>query len=194
MSQGKAASKGKVNKVWTIIKEIVDFIWPYAVAIGIVIILKSYIFILANVPSTSMLNTLQVDDKIYGNRLAYNETDKPERGDIIIFNSPMNDGELFVKRLIGLPGEKVEIREAKVYINDSDTPLEEDYLPNSWAVYNDGLTYYVPEGEYFFMGDNRNASNDSRKWKYPFIKEEDIVARAECVYWPISNWKLLQND
>ena len=120
-------------------------------ALLIFLTLNNTVFILANIPSESMLDTLQVEDKVYGNRLAYIK-DEPERGEIIMFHPPDEPEKLYIKRLIGLPGEKVVIEDAKIYINDSKTPLEEDYLYEEWTEDNDDLEYQVPEGKYRAFG------------------------------------------
>ena len=157
-------------------------------ALLIFLTLNNTVFILANIPSESMLDTLQVEDKVYGNRLAYIK-DEPERGEIIMFHPPDEPEKLYIKRLIGLPGEKVVIEDAKIYINDSKTPLEEDYLYEEWTEDNDDLEYQVPEGCYFMLGDNRNDSLDARYWENTYVEREAIVARAEWVYLPFRNRK-----
>lgn len=129
-------------------------------------------------------------DRMLGNRLAY-KTGDIKRGDIVIFKFPDDESQLFVKRVIGLPGDKVVIKEGKIYINDSEEPLEEDYLPEEWTVGNDASNlpdgkneYNVPEGSYFLMGDNRNISNDARYWNNTYVKKDKIIAKAMCVYFP----------
>lgn len=120
----------------------------------------------------SMENTIMTYDRIFGFRLAYgfnmnvfgNEISRkwkdPERFDIVIFKYPDDESQLFIKRIIGLPGDKVEIIDGKVYINDSETPLEDSYVPET-PLGSFG-PYEVPENCYFMMGDNRNNSKDSR--------------------------------
>lgn len=166
-------------------KEFFFWILPYICAVILVILLKSFIFILATIPSTSMVHTLEENDKVYGNRLAY-INHEPQRGDIIIFKAPDTPDELFIKRLIGLPGDKVVIDNAKIYINDSEVPLTEDYLPEEWFRKATGFEYHVPDGCYFMLGDNRNYSNDARSWTNTFVTRDAIVARAEFIYWPLN--------
>lgn len=166
--------------------EIISWVKIFVAAFLIATILDNFIIINANVPSGSMHNTIMTGDRMIGNRLAYiNST--PKRGDVIIFKFPDNEEENFVKRVIGLPGEKVAIREGKVYINDNAEPLEENYLPEEWITMNDGLEYVVPAGSYFVMGDNRNISNDARYWNNTYVSEDAIIAKAVVVYWPFEN-------
>ena len=154
-----------------------EFVKTLVMLISIVLIfftLNHTMFLLTNTPSESMLDTLQVGDKVYGNRLAYLK-EEPERGDIIIFHPPDEPEKFYIKRLIGLPGEKVVIDDAKIYINDSEVPLEEDYLYEEWTEDNDDMEYQVPESCYFMLGDNRNDSWDSRYWKNTFVKKVRII-------------------
>lgn len=171
-----------------------EFVKTLVMLISIVLIfftLNHTMFLLTNTPSESMLDTLQVGDKVYGNRLAYLK-EEPERGDIIIFHPPDEPEIFYIKRLIGLPGEKVVIDDAKIYINDSEVPLEEDYLYEEWTEDNDDMEYQVPEGCYFMLGDNRNDSWDARFWENTYVERDALVARAECVYFPFNHWKDLK--
>ena len=156
-------------------------------------------FDLKKVPSGSMETTIMTKDRMLGNRLAY-KTGDIKRGDIVIFKFPDDESQLFVKRVIGLPGDKVVIKEGKIYINDSEEPLEEDYLPEEWTVGNDASNlpdgkneYNVPEGSYFLMGDNRNISNDARYWNNTYVKKEKIIAKAMCVYFPFNHMHTLES-
>lgn len=110
----------------------------------------------------------------------------PQRGDIIVFNSPQNpEGEPLIKRVIGLPGEKVEIRDAKVYIDGM--PLDEPYIaePCRPSSCTDAEWTLGPD-EFFVMGDNRNHSNDSRR--FGPVKLSAIIGEALIRYWPPSDW------
>lgn len=167
-------------------KEILSWVKIFIVAILAATILDNFIIINANVPSGSMENTIMTGDRMIGNRLAY-KFGEPKRGDVVIFKFPDDEEQNFVKRVIGLPGDKVTITDAKVYINDSATPLEEDYLPDEWVTMNDGLTYEVPQDSYFVMGDNRNISNDARYWHNTYVNKDAIIAKAVVVYWPFSD-------
>lgn len=157
----------------------------------VMLILTQKIVILAKIPSGSMMDTIQIKDRLLGNRLAY-ENEDPQRGDIIIFRWPDDDKSLFIKRIIGLPGETVRIEDGKVYINDSTEPLEEDYLKNEpWVVKNGNYVYEVPEDSFFVLGDNRNNSEDSRYWVNTFVTRDAIVGKAEFIFFPPWNIKSL---
>lgn len=149
----------------------------------LVMVLQNYVIVNAVIPSGSMESTIMTGDRVFGYRLAYRD-DKPQRGDIVIFRYPDNEEELFIKRVIGLPGDKIEIKDGLVYINDSEEPLEEPYLTvtpvGSYGPYN------VPDGHYFMLGDNRNYSKDSRMWKNPYVEEKKILAKAVFRYYPFS--------
>lgn len=154
--------------------------------IGIATIaVTSFLFLVvlfhAYIPSESMEGTLNIGDRLIGNRLAYKFGDTPERFDIVIFNAP-DDGEIYIKRVIGLPGEKVTIKNGKVYINDSTAPLDDSFIKEEME-YEETMTFNVPEGCYFMMGDNRNESWDSRYWDNPYVEESEILAKAVFKYW-----------
>lgn len=140
----------------------------------LIIILTRVIIMNAYVPSGSMENTLNVGDLLIGDRLAKTY----RRGDILVFTRG-NDN--LVKRLIGLPGEHVEIKNNNVFINGKE--LEEPYIKEEMNT-ND-RTFDVPEGEYLFLGDNRNNSLDARFWDYPYIMENNIKAKIVFRIWPL---------
>ena len=125
--------------------------------------------------------TIMTGDRIFGNRLAYINKD-PQRFDIVIFKYPDDETQLFIKRVIGLPGETVEIRDGKVYIDGAETPLDDSFTPEppqgNWG------PEVVPEGSYFMLGDNRNRSKDSRFWTNTFVKKEKILGKAVLRYFP----------
>ena len=143
----------------------------------------------AQIPSGSMENTIMTGDRVIGNRFAYSFSD-PQRFDIIIFRYPDDERQLFIKRIIGLPGETVEIRDGKIYLNGSDEPLE-DVQTKETMVGSFG-PYTVPENSYFVMGDNRNDSKDSRYWTNTFVTKDEILGKAIFRYWPISEFKILE--
>lgn len=176
-------------------KEIFSWIKIIIIAVVIAFAINNFIIINANVPSGSMEKTIMTGDRMIGLRTAY-WFNEPQRGDIVIFKNPDDESETFVKRLIGMPGDKVVIKDAKIYINDSTEPLEEDYLPEEWTRGNgsDGeMEYNVPEGCYFMLGDNRNISHDARYWTNTYVTRDQIIAKAELVYWPWGNKGLLKS-
>jgi len=162
-------------------------IWDYAktflIIFLVVFALNKLVYINAVIPSESMQTTIMKGDRIIGSRLAYKSKD-PQRFDIVIFKYPDDPSQLFVKRVIGLPGETVNIVDGKVYINDSEEPLDDSFCPET----PEGSfgPYTVPEGCYFMLGDNRNHSMDSRYWQNPFVEEDAIEAEVAVRYWPLN--------
>lgn len=161
----------------------------FVVAFVLAILLNSFIFINSRVVSGSMENTVMTGDRVIGLRTAY-WFSEPERGDIIVFNRDGFDGKPLLKRLIGLPGDTLEIRYGKLYINGE--LYEEDYLRAEMNSDYGPIT--VPEGCYFVMGDNRNVSNDSRRWSDPFVEREDIIGKMYLRYWPLKDFGLIYSS
>ena len=132
----------------------------------------------------SMSPKLSNGDVVLVNRFAYNVT-SPKRGDIIVFKPKGNENShYYIKRIIGLPGETVEIISGKVYINGE--LLDEPYLSEEPT--GDFGPYQVPEDSYFMLGDNRAVSKDSRYWHNTYVKKDKIIAKAFVMYWPSLKW------
>jgi signal peptidase I len=169
-------------------KELFQWVLVIIGAVILAFLIDTFVIVNAQIPSGSMENTIMTGDRVFGNRLAYKFSD-PKRFDIIIFKYPDDESQLFIKRIIGLPGETVEIHDGNIYINGSDTPLEDvdikEPMEGSFGPYT------VPEGCYFVMGDNRNNSRDSRYWENTFVSEDEILGKAVLRYWPLNEIKLL---
>jgi len=130
----------------------------------------------------SMQPSFYEEERVVASKLAY-KLHEPERGDVIIFLPPGNMEEDLIKRIIGLPGERVEVRDGVVYIEN--LPLLEPYIkqPPSYTY----SVEIVPENEYWVLGDNRNNSNDSHTgWTVP---REDIIGKAWLIIWPPDQWQ-----
>ena len=162
-------------------KELMEWVISLAIALVVVLFLTNVIIVNARIPSESMEDTIQVGDRVIGNRLAY-KFDQPQRGDIVIFRYPDDETQLFVKRIIGMPGDTVNIVEGRVYINGDTTPLTDLYIKGSPV--GDYGPYQVPEGSYFVMGDNRQHSWDSRFWTNTFVAENKIIGEAVVRIFP----------
>lgn len=190
--QKQVKAKKKFN-IWEYIKIVV-----FACIAGLLI--NRFVLINAVIPSSSMENLLQIDDQIFGCRLSY-LFHGPERYDVVMFPYPVDGKTIYIKRVIGLPGEKVEIKDGKIYIDDSKQPIEENYLPEEWTINNDGYVFEVPDGCYLMLGDNRNISQDARLWpenaiekgvasseeeaqKFSYVHEDTIIGRAILKYYP----------
>ena len=145
------------------------------VTLSVVFVLFRVLLQLAYVPSGSMETTIPTKSLLVGWRLPYVVSDPlPERGDIVTFwNEEME--RVLVKRVIGLPGETVSIKDGFVYIDGKK--LDEDYLPVSGITQSEETAFEVPEGHIFLMGDNRTGSQDSRFWNDPYIPLDQIQGR-----------------
>lgn len=184
-SSGEQSTEPKKKN--SAVREALSWCMTFVVAIVLALLLKNYIIINATVPTGSMEHTIEPGDDLFGLRVAYNFTE-PKRGDIIIFKFPDDESEKYVKRIIGLPGEKVTIKEAKVYINDSEVPLDEDYLKEKWVLATGPFEFDVPENCYFVMGDNRNDSYDARYWDNTYVTKDEIIGKAYMIYYPFSRF------
>ena len=178
-------------KIWSTIW---DYVKMIIIVVVVVLIVNNVVLINAKIPSESMENTIMTGDRIFGFRMAYGinfdffgkhiskKMKDPERYDIIIFKYPDDESQLFIKRLIGLPGETVEIRDGKVYIDGSEEPLDDSFVRET-PTGNFG-PYTVPEDCYFMLGDNRENSRDSRYWNNTFVTFDEIVGKAVIRYFP----------
>ncbi|MFW5734307.1 MAG: signal peptidase I [Oceanidesulfovibrio sp.] len=183
-------------------KMLKEYTEAIVIAFILAMIIRAFFVQAFKIPSGSMLETLQIGDHLLVSKLVYGikvpftnievvEFSKPERGDIVVFPFPVNPSQDFIKRIVGLPGETVEIRDKDVYINGEK--LDEAYVQHTDSRVLDSPRdnmepRTVPEGEYFVMGDNRDESHDSRFWG--FVKEDTIKGKAWIIYW---SWKGLDN-
>lgn len=158
-----------------------DYLLPVIIALAIVVVLRAFVIGMYFVPSESMVPTLLIDDHVVATKMSY-KLHEPERGDVVVFKYPQDESVIYVKRLIGLPGETIEIKNNTVFVDG--TPLVEDYL-NSGTNMPDYGPVTVPEDNYFMLGDNRNNSSDSRVWG--FVPEENLVGKAQFIYWPFDH-------
>lgn len=162
-----------------------DFILPIILAAILALLINTFLFFKAVVPSGSMLPTIQINEQLFVTKV-YN-FNNIKRQDIIVFYSKELK-ERLVKRVIGLPGDKVEVKQdGSVYVNDN--LLSEPYIKEKGG--NSGI-YEVPKGKYFFLGDNRPISFDSRYWKDPYISKEDILGKARLVIYPFNKIGLIK--
>ncbi|MBU5459719.1 signal peptidase I [Anaerostipes sp. MSJ-23] len=179
----KEAKKEQKKTSWK--KE--AFSWVLCIVITILIteFITNFVIINANIPSGSMENTIMTNDKLIALRTSYWFND-PKRGDIIIFKYPENEKEWYIKRVIALPGETVQVKDGKVYINHSKKPLNEPYIKEEPV--DDFGPYTVPKNGYFVMGDNRNCSSDAREWKVHYVSRDEILGKAWLRYYPSFKW------
>ena len=176
-----------VEKKSNFMKELRSYIIIIVAAVLVAIFVNNFILSNTRVPTGSMENTIMCGNRLFGNRLAY-RFEKPKRGDVIIFKFPDDEtGKTnYIKRVIGLPGETVNIVDGTVYVDGKQ--IKEDYLKEEPQ--GSFGPFEVPENSYFVMGDNRNNSNDARFWENTYVPEDKIVAKAVLKYWP--NIKLVK--
>lgn len=167
------------EKKHSVLREMVSWALVILLSIAAALFLNRFIIVNARVTSGSMENTIMTKDRVLGLRFAYWFGD-PKRGDIVIFKYPDDETQTYIKRVIGLPGDTVEIVDGQVYINGE--ALAEPYLKET--PYGSFGPYEVPEGHYFMLGDNRNNSRDSRLWMIKFVAKEKILGKAYWVYYP----------
>lgn len=166
------------------IKFIKEWIIPLAIAVVLAWAINYLVIFKIRVPTESMVPTIMPKDQIFCTRV--HSFTKLNRGDIIVFNSDELH-EVLVKRLIGLPGDKVDIKNGYIYINDEK--YNDSFVKNR-DIYNG--SFKVPEGKYFFMGDNRPVSLDARYWKNTYIPRSKIMGKAFFKVWPINKMGLLK--
>lgn len=175
-------------------KEFLDWVKIILIALAAALVINCFVIINSVVPSGSMEQTIMTHSRMFGFRLSYLFSG-PEQGDIIIFKYPVDEKQIFVKRVIGTPGDVVEIAGGVTYVNGE--MLDEPYL-NETPEYLDFGPYVVPEDCYFVMGDNRNHSNDSRYWEdeagnaVNFVTRKEVLAKAVLCYWPLSRFGILE--
>lgn len=164
-------------------KEIISWVKLIIAAFAIALILKTYVFQIALVNQISMEPTLQEGQILVIAKVNYLFND-PARGDIVVLKDELEDKYL-IKRTIGLPGEVIEIKNNKVYIDDKE--LKPDYT-EAPTQDNGFVKSKVPEGKYFVMGDNRLHSRDSRSDTVGFVDRSNIVGKAVFRIWPINKF------
>ena len=172
-----------------IIKEVISWTKTVVFAVVFALCITQFVIVNAKVPTGSMMDNIMPNDRIVAFRLSYVRS-KPERFDIVVFHFPDDRTQLYVKRIIGLPGETITIRAGKVYINDNPTPLDDSFIRTK-PYEEDFGPVTIPDDSYFMMGDNRNNSADSRAWVNKYVVEDDILGKVLFRYFP--NIKVLYN-
>lgn len=165
-----------------------EWILPFGLEIVALLLIVKFIFFIAIVPSGSMEPTIQERSALF--TLRVHDLEKLERGDVIVFEAetPELAGTTLIKRLIGLPGDHVEIDENGVMTINGEVQSE-DYVVYQYAIPS---VFDVPEGYYLFMGDNRANSLDSRYWSDPYVSAESIQGRAVFTLFPFSHFGKLR--
>jgi len=185
-----------------------DWVEPAFEAIIIAIIIRTLFIQAFRIPSSSMEDNLLIGDHIIANKFVYGtylpwkedtmlRFADPKRGDVLIFRYPEDPRFMFIKRCMGLPGDKIEMKDKVLYINgkklDEDFTFHKDMriFPGSIAPRDNFGPVTVPPDSYFMMGDNRDNSSDSRFWG--FLPRKNIRGKAWIVYWPPTRWKAIKH-
>jgi signal peptidase I len=162
-----------------------DYIIPIIIAFILAMLIRQFLFYQIVVPTASMSPTIKVNDHLIVTKV-YNKNSL-KRGDVVVFNSKELNEKL-IKRLIGLPNDTINITEdGKVYVNGK--LIYQPYVVNNGGK---GGTYKVPDGKYFFLGDNRSNSDDSRYWQNPYISWSDIEGKARFIVFPFNRIRILK--
>lgn len=174
-----------------------DALETIAIALAIFFVIYNFVAQPHQVKGDSMLPNYQDGEYILTSRI-YDWWGPPQRGDVVVLKSPDDKSVQFIKRIIGLPGEKIKIENNHVIIYNAQHPngmtLNESYLAGSVSTEGhesipEGEIVSIPKDNYVVMGDNRNASYDSRAWG--FVVKEDLVGRTFFVYWPLKDFGLV---
>ena len=162
-----------------------------AIALAIAAVVRIFIAEPRFIPSPSMVPTLAVGDRLLVEKVSYH-LHRPQAGDIVVFEPPpqlqeygYSASQAFIKRVIGLPGQQIQITGGQVYVDGS--PLEEDYIYAAPTYEMPAVD--VPAGSLFVMGDNRNDSNDSHVWG--FLPVQNVIGRATLRFWPLNKISLI---
>lgn len=163
-------------------KSLKEYISIICVAIILTFLVNKFLVFKIVVPTPSMAPTIEPGDQLFATRI-YNLS-KMKRGDMIVFYSKEFD-EKMIKRLIGLPGDRIEIKEdGTVYVNNER--LDEPYIKYPGGKVN--INFEVPEEKYLLLGDNRDNSKDARYWSNQYIDGDDILGKAQITVWPFNRF------
>ncbi|ASS75680.1 signal peptidase I [Tumebacillus algifaecis] len=154
------------------------------IALLLALLIRQFAFAIFMVDGQSMVPTLEDKERLVVNKMVY-YLHKPEYNDIVVFEYPADPTKDFIKRVIGLPGDTIEIRDYKVFRNGEE--LKENYIAEPTAT-NNGV-FQVPDGTIFVLGDNRNYSKDSRDPAVGYVPYDAVIGRAEFVWWPFDHFR-----
>jgi signal peptidase I len=158
------------------------------IAIGLALIIIVFLYQPVKVEGTSMAPLLSDQERIFINKFVY-RFEPIQRGDVVVFWYPLDGSKSFIKRIVGLPGEMVEIRQGRVYANGKVVP--EPYVPPQYEDFSDFGPVRLPRDSYFVMGDHRISSNDSRV--FGPVARHYIYGRAVFAYWPVDHFGSLES-
>jgi len=174
-----------------------DWIKPLLIAALLAVGIRTFLLGPYKIPSGSMRPVLMEGDRIFVDKISYRFRE-PERGEIIVFKYPLDRKKDFVKRLVGLGGEKLEIRDGQLYVNGQrlERPISIAqrlyYNRPDWRFGRRGRVTSIPGGHFFVLGDNSAQSSDSRNWG--FVPRENVIGRAVLIWWPPKRFRLIKNS
>src|SRR3989338_7240053 len=180
------------DKVRYLMKEWVE---PIVIAVILALIIRTFVVQAFKIPTGSMRTTLMEGDRILVNKFIYKFTE-PKRGDVIVFVAPSPEDKKkdFIKRLVGLPGETIQISNGSILINnkplEKGSKLEKQYYYNRGDFGAEGQSVTVPKDAYFALGDNSMSSRDSRYWG--FMPKKYLLGKAFLIYWPPNRISLIK--
>ncbi len=168
-------------------REILEWVITFVVAFGLAMVIRTFIFEPVRVDGESMLNTLQNNEYMIATKWDY-LAGNPGRFDVVICKYPART-QTFVKRVVGLPGETIELRGGDLYVDGQLVPQNFSYTPNR----DNFGPYTVPADQYFVMGDNRDHSNDSRSPAVGALTRDMIRGHVQCVVFPFGNMRMIRD-
>ena len=180
--------------------------WTESIIIAVILalLIRTFVVQAFKIPSGSMIPTFKVGDRIFVNKFLYGAkipfTDfnlpavrQPKRGDIIVFISPETPKKDFVKRLIAVSGERVEIRDGKIFIDGTEArepSIRANYYYNAGDFGKEGTAVVAPSSSYFALGDNSASSRDSRYWG--FVPKKNLLGKVIFIYWPLHRMRVIK--
>ena len=174
--------KGPILFIWEILKIVI-------ISLAIIVPIRYFVVQPFFVRGASMHPTFESGDYLVINEIGYRIAE-PRRGDVIVFRPPQGNGQFYIKRIVGLPGEAVSVRDGSVFVGQdllSMELLDEPYISGSTP---GNRTAQINDNEYFVLGDNRNASSDSRNWGP--LPRENIIGKAWIRAWPIEGFNIVK--
>lgn len=168
-------------------KEIRVWTRDLLIAIGLALVIIVFLYQPVKVEGTSMAPLLSDQERIFINKFVY-RFEPIQRGDVVVFWYPLDHTKSFIKRVVGLPGEMIEIRQGTLYVNNKSVP--EPYVPPQYEDSSDFSPVRVPKDSFFVLGDHRISSNDSRV--FGPVASEYIYGRAVFAYWPVDHFGSLE--
>jgi len=170
-----------------------DFVETIVIALAIFVVVYRFLFQPHQVKGNSMFDNYHDGEYLLTDKISY-RFKEAKRGDVVVFKAPRNEDYDYIKRLVGLPGDQVMIKENHVYVNgqllDESGYLDLTIVTRPGSYSREGLTITVPQRAYFALGDNRDNSSDSRDWGP--VPEENIVGKAWIRYWPLNKLGVIE--